>query len=242
MNAITTMPDILPASAVFVRDGVIYTTSQAVADAFEKQHRDVLRSIDHLIEQEPSLALRNFAQGVYTLPETGQQQHRSYDLTRDGFVLLAMGFTGAKALQFKLAVLAAFNRMEAELQTRSPRDLGPVREVLLHQADRIRTLKANALNRIPMHDGSLGILDAAAVLQISSGKLFGFMRRYGWIYLRPNSAQPIAYQKRIRSGALINQVTTVALPDGDKVCIRTARVTAQGLFVLMHELRWATGT
>lgn len=60
--------------------------------------------------------LRNFAEGYYTLPQTGTQQHPYYNLTRDGFFLLAMGFTGKKALQFKLAYIDAFNRMEAQLQ------------------------------------------------------------------------------------------------------------------------------
>ena len=45
---------------------------------------------------------------------------RVYDMTRDGFTLLAMGFTGAKALQFKLAYIAAFNEMEAKLKSSTP--------------------------------------------------------------------------------------------------------------------------
>lgn len=63
----------------------------------------------------PPEALLNFQQGYYTLPETGEQQHKQYHLTRDGFTLLAMGFTGKKALAFKLAYIDAFNRMEREL-------------------------------------------------------------------------------------------------------------------------------
>lgn len=55
-----------------------------------------MRDIDNLIAAEPDLALRNFAQGSYTLPGTGSQQHRCFDMNRDGFTLLAMGFTGGK--------------------------------------------------------------------------------------------------------------------------------------------------
>ena len=47
-----------------------------------------------------------------------QRPQRGFELTRDGFMLLAMGFTGAKALQFKLAYIAKFNAMEAELRLR----------------------------------------------------------------------------------------------------------------------------
>jgi len=39
-----------------------------------------------------------------------------YLITRDGFMLLAMGFTGKKAMQFKLAYIEAFNQMEQELK------------------------------------------------------------------------------------------------------------------------------
>lgn len=46
----------------------------------------------------------------------GTRKTPAYHLTREGFMLLAMGFTGKEALRWKLAFIAAFNRMEAELQ------------------------------------------------------------------------------------------------------------------------------
>lgn len=62
-----------------------------------------------------------FCAGVYTLPETGNQPHTCFDMTRDGFTLLAMGFTGKKALAFKLKYIEQFNRMEEELKQREVR-------------------------------------------------------------------------------------------------------------------------
>jgi Rha family phage regulatory protein len=103
------------APTLTVVDGVPTTTSTDVARFFVKQHRDVLRAIENLTTQLPGEPLRNFAQGSYTLPETGDQQHKMYRLTKDGFALLAMGFTGKKALAFKLAYLDAFNQMETAL-------------------------------------------------------------------------------------------------------------------------------
>ncbi|APT60042.1 hypothetical protein RGI145_19395 [Roseomonas gilardii] len=105
---------------VFVRNGEVRTSTRDIAAFFGKNHRDVMRAVDNLLKQEPSLAMRSFAQGVYTLPETGDQQHRCFDVTRDGFVLLAMGFTGAKALHWKLTYIEAFNLMEAELTKPAP--------------------------------------------------------------------------------------------------------------------------
>lgn len=96
-------------------DGQITTTSVQVAQHFNKRHRDVIRAINNLVRELPPEGMRNFAQGYYTMPETGDQQHKMYRITRDGFTLLAMGFTGKEALQWKLTYLQAFNRMEAEL-------------------------------------------------------------------------------------------------------------------------------
>lgn len=83
----------------------VFATSRDVAEFFEKEHRHVLRDIDLLVAQ----GVPNFGQGYYTLPATGSQQHRFFDMDRDGFSLLAMGFTGPKALKFKLAYIKAFN-------------------------------------------------------------------------------------------------------------------------------------
>lgn len=96
-------------------NGKATTTSKQIAEVFVKEHRNVLRDIETLCAELPQDALLNFEQGYYTLPATGDQQHRQYTMTRDGFTLLAMGFTGKKALQFKLAYIAAFNAMEAAL-------------------------------------------------------------------------------------------------------------------------------
>jgi Rha family phage regulatory protein len=79
-----------------------------VSEYFWKSHRHVLEAIDKLLEQAGGLP--NFRQGYYTRSETGSQQHRMYEIDRDGFTLLAMGFTGAEALKFKLAYIAEFNR------------------------------------------------------------------------------------------------------------------------------------
>lgn len=83
----------------------MFATSRDVAEYFEKNHRDVLRCIDDLVQE----GVLNFEQGHYTLETTGSQQHRFFEMDRDGFTLLAMGFNGPKALKFKLAYIAAFN-------------------------------------------------------------------------------------------------------------------------------------
>ncbi len=107
--------DNLSAPIVIAKDGAIKADSRDIAKAFGKQHKDVLRAIGKLIEQEPDLTPAQFCAGVYTLPATAGQEHRRFEMDRDGFALLAMGFTGAKALKWKLAYIDAFNRMEQAL-------------------------------------------------------------------------------------------------------------------------------
>ncbi len=110
-----------PAPVLVVVDGTPFTTSLAVARHFGKQHSHVLRAIRALLAQLPAEHASNF--GLMSLEaDIGNGATRTepmYRLTRDAFTLLAMGFTGARALEFKLAYLDAFNRMEAELAQRA---------------------------------------------------------------------------------------------------------------------------
>ncbi|WP_448252885.1 Rha family transcriptional regulator [Ottowia oryzae] len=102
-----------------VIDGRPTTTSLDVARHFGKRHDDVLKAVRNLLVELPEDHARNFSEMVVTI-EIGSGARRespAYRLTRDGFTLLAMGFTGKKALQFKLAYIAEFNRMEAALSS-----------------------------------------------------------------------------------------------------------------------------
>lgn len=108
------MNELLP--MITERDVIPVTTSRAVAEQFGKQHKNVIRDIETLISQlkiEPATAAfagLNFIQ--IDQPDAQGKPRPAYLLTRDGFTLLAMGFTGAKAVQFKVAYINAFNRME----------------------------------------------------------------------------------------------------------------------------------
>ena len=87
-------------------------SSRKVAEVFEKRHADVIRSIQG-IECDKSFTERNFALSEYQ-DKTGRLLPE-YLMTRNGFTLLAMGFTGEKAMQWKIKYIEAFNKMEAEL-------------------------------------------------------------------------------------------------------------------------------
>ncbi len=94
---------------VAITDQKAVTTSMIVAEAFDKQHKNVLRSVERL-ECSDEFRRLNFQPSSY-LNEQNKPQPMC-QITRDGFSFLAMGFTGKKAAEFKEAFIAAFNQME----------------------------------------------------------------------------------------------------------------------------------
>jgi len=97
---------------VTITDQKAVTTSLIIAEAFEKQHKNVLRDIAKL-ECSKEFTELNFEPSAYMDP-TGRMLPM-YHITRDGFVFLAMGFTGKRAAEFKERFIAAFNEMERAL-------------------------------------------------------------------------------------------------------------------------------
>ena len=121
-----------PLPVVISHDNKAVTTSQSVAEYFGKQHKNVLQSIENLKADLPKDLYQLNFQLIQIDTDLGlgrTRQDPAYELTRDAFTLLAMGFTGKAALAFKLAYIEAFNRMEMELlDTRRPlpQDPAPV--------------------------------------------------------------------------------------------------------------------
>lgn len=94
------------------------TTSLAIAESFGKRHDHVVRSIQDLIYNTPeSFSAPNFGAAEYT-DERGKPRPM-FTVYFDGFILLVMGYTGKKALNMKLAYIAAFNAMREQLENQS---------------------------------------------------------------------------------------------------------------------------
>lgn len=93
----------------------LVTTSLEISNHFGKKHKDILRAIQHL-ECSKEFNERNFAPVGYT--DAKGEQRPMYEITRDGFVFLCMGFTGSAAAQWKEKYIVAFNALEAEVARR----------------------------------------------------------------------------------------------------------------------------
>lgn len=98
---------------VIMKNQQVVTTSLQVAETFEKQHGHILRDIDSL-KKDVSNFGEMFLEG--NEPDSYGRDRKVFYMSRDGFTLLAMGFTGSKALQFKLKYIEAFNEMENHIK------------------------------------------------------------------------------------------------------------------------------
>ena len=191
---------------LMVRDEKVVVSSRAVAEAFGKEHKDVMRAIRNL-ETTEEFRRRNFAQSSYLNEQ--QRDMPEYLMTRDGFTFLAMGFTGPRAAVFKEAYINAFNKMEAELNNRKQASLEDMYKAITTpdaimqiaanwKADRERMLELEAkviedYPKVVFHDtiqaiDSEGILvkDMAALLtnagyKTGTHRLFAWLREQGYL-------------------------------------------------------------
>ena len=116
----TTQADMALMPVVSIVNNHVTALSIDVAKFFGKRHDNVIRDIEDLISKLPKSRLLNFEVSEISIPSNlknvANKIIKAYRMTRDGFTLLVMGWTGEKALQFKLAWLDAFNRMEEQLR------------------------------------------------------------------------------------------------------------------------------
>lgn len=126
---------------VIMKNKQAVTSSLQVADTFGKRHDHVADSIDSLKKDVP-----NFGEMFIetNLPDSYGRNRRGYYMNRDGFTLLAMGFTGSKALQFKLQYIDAFNEMEQQVKFQVPSTLPEALRLAADQAEKISVLKPKA--------------------------------------------------------------------------------------------------
>ena len=103
------------AELVEVKNQQVVTDSRKVAEVFGKRTDHVMRDIDNIKKDVP-----NFGEMFFEVeaPDSYGRMQRIYYLNRDGLSLLVMGFTGKKAMEWKLKYIEAFNEMEKELNTK----------------------------------------------------------------------------------------------------------------------------
>lgn len=101
---------------VELQNGVATTTSLQVAETFEKNHQHVIEAIKNLTVKN-STVKNMFKETTYV--NSRGREYPMYQMDKDGFTLLVMGYTGQKATEFKLRYIQAFNEMQKQLNQQS---------------------------------------------------------------------------------------------------------------------------
>lgn len=141
---------------VEIINGQIKTTSLKIAEHFGKRHDTVLRAIKNL-DCSPEFTLRNFAECSRINELANGKPEPYYEMTRDGFTFLAMGFTGKEAAKWKESYINAFNVMADELHQQS--NIGQLPDpktkkalpggLTLEQQDTIKALVKSRAEELP---------------------------------------------------------------------------------------------
>lgn len=175
---------------VIMHDQQAVTTSLILAEAFGKQHKNVIQVISSKINSAENSAQykKMFAESTYT--DKSGKQNKMYYLNRDGFTFIAMGFTGRKADEFKLKYIEAFNRMEQVLkeQQATPFKLPQnYHEALLQLAEQVEINEANQ-PKVDYYDEFLsnkGLITTTLIAKqygMSAVELNKFLHAKGVIY------------------------------------------------------------
>ena len=229
-------------SLVKIENDTIVTSSRNVAEHFGKQHKHVLEAIDDLVAENS--ATKNMF--YETSREYRGQSFRYFLMNRDGFSLLVMGFTGKKALEWKLKYIDAFNSMEkqlAELSKPSYQIDDPIararkwadeqeslRKQIDAKAEQIAKLeqKAAYADTLAGCEGSMLIRDAAKVLNIphfGQQAFFSFLRDNR--YIIPHTREP--YQRYIDAGYFSVKTSYYETSTGERIMTHTPLITPRGL-------------
>lgn len=213
------------------------TTSLIVAELFEKNHRDVLESIKNLVAENS--AAKFFAFSSY---ENRGKKYPMYLMTRDGFSLLVMGFTGERALKFKITFIEAFNAMEQKLKQPIyviPQTYAEALELAAHQAREIevkdkliaiQSPKADFADRVIDTDNMVDIGQAAKLLKLPYGRntFFDVLQNNGIFFKGRN--EPM--QQYVNSGYFQLRAKEITRKDHPSFSVLKILVTQKGLFWL----------
>lgn len=228
---------------VFNQNGSAFTNSLLVAEKFGKSHKNVIASIkDILTSAENSANL--FIEATY--PDSYGRDQFMYIMNRDGFTLLAMGFTGKKALEFKLQYIEAFNKMEESLcksnQFTLPQSFSEALRLAAEQAETIEKQQLQIESQKPKvlfstavetSKSSCLIGELAKILNqnsidIGQKRLFEWLRENGYLIKQKGDGFNDPTQKSMDLGLFEIKKRTIENPDGVIIVTKTTKVTGKG--------------
>lgn len=223
------------------QNGEPVASSRQIAESFDKRHDHVIRDIDTIKKDVPNFGEMFFETEA---PDSYGRPQRTYLMNRDGFTLLAMGFTGKAALEWKLKYIQAFNAMEKQLAQRPQlsraelmaQALIAAHDELEHKDRQIAELTpkgifADAVNasKKSILVGELAKLLCQNSVQIGQNRLFVWMREHGYLIRDPKrSDYNMPTQRAVEQWLFEIKETTVVHSDGHTSINKTPKVTGKG--------------
>lgn len=221
----------------------IFTNSLLVAEKFNKQHKHVIESIKRIIDSA-DISAQYFVSTTYV--DSSGKSNIMYVMNRDGFTLLTMGFTGDKALQFKLDYIEAFNRMEEQIKTgdfQIPQSFSEALMLAAKQQEQIeqanRTIsklqpKADFADKAFETSDKVDIGMAAKILKLGFGRniLFKKLKEIGVFFSNRNEPK----QKYINAGYFEMTEKFIERENHPGFVVTKVLVTQKGLAYINHLL------
>ena len=220
------------------KSGEPVASSRQVAENFGKEHKDTLESIRHILAAENSATKSMFYETTF---ENRGKQYPMYLMNRDGFTLLAMGFTGKAALEWKLKYIAAFNEMEKKLAeqpklTRS--QLLATALIAAHEEPEEKDKQIAELmpkgvfaDAVSASSQSILVGEMAKLLsqngiQMGQNRLFAWLRENGYLIKdRKRTDYNMPTQKSMELRLFEIKETSIAHSDGHTSINKTPKVT-----------------
>ena len=229
------------------QNGEPVASSRDVAKRFGKEHKHVLAAIRQLLVAENS-ATKFFHETEF---EYRGQKFPEYLMNRDGFSLLAMGFTGKEAVQWKLKYIEAFNQMEKQLAQRPQlsraelmaQALIAAHDELEHKDAQIAELTPKGIfaDAVSASKKSILVGELAKLLcqngvQIGQNRLFSWMREHGYLIRDPKRSDYNMPTHRAVEMCLFEiKETTVVHSDGHTSINKTPKVTGKGQIYFVNQ-------
>lgn len=230
---------------VIMKDQQAVTSSLQVAETFDKSHKHVLEAIDNLKEGVAENWADLFYEDTYIHPQN-RQPYRVIYMNRDGFTLLAMGFTGKKALKFKMRYIEAFNKMEDQIKTggfKIPSTMAEALRLAADQQEQLEVMKPKAIfaDSVATSHTTILVGDLAKIIKgngVDTGarRLFQWMRDNGYLIKRKGADYNSPTQKSMDLGLLKIKESSHVNSDGVTVVTKTPKVTGKGQQYFINKL------
>lgn len=220
---------------VIMKDQQAVTSSLQVAETFDKEHSKVMRAIEGIAKNGDTHQM--FLKSSHINDQNGQS-YPMYYMNRDGFTLLAMGFTGKKALKFKMQYIEAFNKMEDQIKTggfKVPSTMAEALRLAADQQERLELMKPKAIfaDSVATSHTTILVGDLAKIIKgngVDTGarRLFQWMRDNGYLIKRKGADYNSPTQKSMEMGLFKIKESSHVNSDGVTVVTKTPKVTGKG--------------